>query len=127
MDHISKHDDSDLIEEESTDPTGLARDILAEFDLSTSLSSLEACIAFHRDALRLLPVPHTEGLQSLALALVFRFRHTKQMEDLDEALSLLGGLASSTEVNHPLPGVLDRKSTRLNSSHSTLSRMPSSA
>ena len=106
MDYISQHDDSDLIDEESSDPTRLARDILAEFHLSTSLSSLEACIAFHRDALRLLPVPHTECLQSLALALVLRFRHTKQMEDLDETLSLLSGLVSSMEANYPLPGVL---------------------
>ena len=103
MDYILQHDDSDLIDEESSDPARLTRDILAEFDLSTSRSSLDSSVAFHRDALRLLPVPHTDCLQSLALALVLRFRRTKQMEDLDEALSLLVGLASA---DRPLPGVL---------------------
>lgn len=107
MDCISQHDDSDLIEdEESLDPTGLARDILAEFDRSTTLSNLEICIAFHRDAHHLLPPPHSECLQSLAATLILRFRRTSELEDLDEAISLLGDLDSSVEAKYDPVGVL---------------------
>ena len=100
MDPISQHNDSHLAEdEESSDPTGLARDILAEFNRTTPLSGLETCIAFCRDALHLLPPPHFECLQSLAANLMLRFRHTSQMGDLDEAISLLGDLDSSFYAN----------------------------
>ena len=103
MDDISQHNDSDSIEDkESSDPTGLARDILAEFNHSIPLSGLDTCIAFHRDALHLLPAPHFECLLSLATTLMLRFRHTSQMGDLDEAISLLDDLHSSAHANvHP--------------------------
>ena len=103
MDPISQHNDSDLIEdEELSDPTGLARDILAEFNRTTPLSSLETCLAFYRDALHLLPPPHFECLLSLAVTHMLRFRHTSQLGDLDEAISLLGDLDSNVHANdHP--------------------------
>ena len=101
MDSISQHNDSDLIEDESSDPTGLARDILAEFNRTTPLSGLETCITFYRDALHLLPPPHFECLLSLSAALMLRFRHTSQLGDLDGAISLLGDLDSSVQANDP--------------------------
>ena len=92
-----------MIEDEKLPgPAGLAKDMLAEFNRSASLSSLETCIAFLRDAFHLLPSLHSECLLSLAETLVLRFRHISMLGDLDKALSFLGDLDSSIEVkNHP--------------------------
>ena len=46
----------------------------------------------------------------------------RKLEHLQELLALL-----SNEAHTPLQAFLDRKSTRLNSSHEWISRMPSSA
>ena len=94
-------------DEESSYPTALAaREILAEVNRSIPLSSLDTCVAFHRDALHLLPALSSECLLSLAVSLRLRFRHTSQLRDLDEAISLLVGLIPSTPLNIPPPGTL---------------------
>ena len=93
-------------DEESSDPTALAREILAEVNRSIPLSSLDTCIAFHRDALHLLPALSSECSLSLAVSLMLRFRHTSQLGDLDEAMSLLVDLLQSTQPNIPPPGTL---------------------
>ena len=101
MHYISQHNDSDLIEDEdSSDPTGLARDILAKFNRSIPLHRLEACILLHREAHPGLPVPHSEYSLSLGVTLMFRFRHNSRQEDLDEAISLFGDLDPSVEMNN---------------------------
>ena len=106
MDYISQHDDEDLMEdEESSDPTALAREILAEVNRSIPLSSLDTCIALHRDALHLLPALSSGFTLSLAASLMLRFRHTSQLGDLDEAISLFVGLFPSTPLNIPPPGI----------------------
>lgn len=106
MDYFSKQDD--LIRDgESSNPTNLARDLLAKFNRSVILSSLETCISLHREALRLLPSLRFECLPSVALAFMLRFRHTSQMRDLDEAISLLfRNLLLSIQANRPNPGML---------------------
>ena len=52
-------------------------------------------------------------------------------EDLGQRLEQLNAIGASLsaerDINRLLESILDRKSTRLNSSHCALSRMPSSA
>ena len=107
MDYISQQDDKDLTEdEESSDPTILAREILAEVNRSIPLPSLDACVALHRDALHLLPALSSECSLCLAVSLMLRFRHTSQLGDLDEAISLFAGLFPDDPLNIPPPGIL---------------------
>jgi hypothetical protein len=111
VDYISRHDDSDLIEDkETSDPTCLARDVLASFNVAIPLHSLEACILLHRKALPGLPVPRSECSLSLSVTLMFRFHHTSQQGDLDEAISLFGDLDPSSEMKYDSTGVLARTS-----------------
>ena len=93
-------------DEQSSDPTAFARETLAEVNRSIPLSSLDTCVALHRDVLHLLPALSSECSLSLAVSLVLRFRHTSQLEDLDEAISLFVGQIPSTPPNIPPPGTL---------------------
>lgn len=111
MECVSQHDNNDLIKDEkSSDPTDLARDVLAEFNRSIPLSSLETSIAFHHNALLLLPPPHSECLLSLAGTLMLQYHHTLQPGDLDEAISLLTKLNSSIEVKDRPTSIFARAS-----------------
>ena len=101
MHYISQYNDSDLIEDaDPSDPTGLARDILAKFNRSIPLHRLEACILLHREAHPRLLVPRSEYSLSLGATCMFRFRHNSRQEDLDEAISLFGDLDPIVEMNN---------------------------
>ena len=91
-----------------SDATALAREILTEINRSMPLSSLDTCVAFHRDALHLVPALSSECSLSLAASLMLRFCHTSQLRDLDEAISLFVGQIQSSPLNIPLPGTLAR-------------------
>ena len=95
LDYISQPTDGILIaDKDPPDPTGRARDALAKFIRSTPLSSLETSIALHRDVLHQSLALPSECSLSLAEALVLRFRHATQAQDLDEAISLFVDLDS---------------------------------
>ena len=93
------------MDEEPSGPTGRARDALAKFIRSITISSLETSIALHRDVLHQCRALHSECSLSLAEALVLRFRHATQPQDLDEAISLLVDLDSRIGTG-PRPDVV---------------------
>ena len=114
MDYIRQPTDGVLIfDEEPSGPTGRARDALAKFIRSTTLSSLDDCIASHRDVLREFLALHSECSLSLAEALVLRFRHATQPQDLDEAISLLVDLNLRIGAGPPPHVLLARTSAVL--------------
>ena len=84
------------------------------------------------------PLINAQGVQSGWMSAFLDISEQRRVQELSRAsqerlqatarLAMVGEMASllSHELNQPLAAI-DRKSTRLNSSHSTLSRMPSSA
>src|SRR3546814_4904169 len=80
----------------------------------------------------ILPVKNIKIQPHLVFDITQRASGAASADLRNSASSLMGGLGSRNSEFHPiLPGqtdrVPDRKSTRLNSSHSCASRMPSSA
>ena len=68
------------------------------------------------------------GLIALGFVLIYKATETVSFAQGDlMALGAFCGLALMTLLGWPFWAALDRKSTRLNSSHSSVSRMPSSA
>ena len=57
----------------------------------------------------------------------YRAEDIEILEDLSPILHRPGMYTDPVNPNHALVEAIDRKSTRLNSSHSSVSRMPSSA
>ena len=73
---------------------------------------------------------HTARSRNDQIALDLRLFTIELLDELDAALRALGQALiarAAEEVETVLPGYTDRKSTRMNSSHERLSRMPSSA
>ena len=64
------------------------------------------------------------GASSLGGNLVEKFAGTRNVEVIEKFKSKI---LEITRIHHVEKFLLDRKSTRLNSSHSSVSRMPSSA
>ena len=58
---------------------------------------------------------------------IFVLQYNEDNKIISEKLDLLNQAKTATEILDEVLGVSDRKSTRLNSSHVALSRMPSSA
>ena len=88
---------------------------------------------FRRLAKRRLPGPIFHYIDGAADDEVTYRRNTQAYEECDLVPNVLAGVEevdlSTTVMGLPIdmPLFLDRKSTRLNSSHSSVSRMPSSA
>ena len=76
-----------------------------------------------------LPNEATEKLLSLCKSynLINNIPDLMNLEDSEEALNDLGFITQNFENNINTQKGIDRKSTRLNSSHTDISRMPSSA
>ncbi|KIM75667.1 hypothetical protein PILCRDRAFT_78642, partial [Piloderma croceum F 1598] len=76
----------------ASDLSELAKTILAGFDQSAQLSSLDTAIMLHREALIRRPSPHPKQAVSLAglcATLYVRFHYTGDRPNLDEVISLL--------------------------------------